>query len=121
MANRSEEESWLEPGSNEGKPYMKTGIERDPCFVAELITHGRDDEESAFPLVDRALQDNAQLSLSWEELRSFYKRARTTKKGSAPSRPALQIVSHRQENPPGLGRRLEIERFTEPGAGRLTG
>jgi len=80
-ANRDCEITWGEPVERNGKTEYVEAKENNPEFVAELITERRADKEVSFPLVLNALKNDEAMSLTWEELRSFYANVRATKKG----------------------------------------
>ena len=88
-ANRSCELTWGEPIERNGKTEYVEVKEINPEFVAELITERRADKEASFPLVLNALKNDEAMSLTWDELRSFYANVRATKKGKSLSSSAL--------------------------------
>lgn len=88
-ANRDCEIIWGVPVESDGKTEYVESREVNPEFVAELITERRADKEASFPLVLNALKNDEAMSLTWDELRSFYANARATKKGKSLSSSAL--------------------------------
>jgi integrase len=88
-ANRSCEVVWYEPLERNGKTEYVESVEIDPEFVAESITDRREDKEASYPLVLQALKKDEHMSLTWEELRSFYASVRENKKGQPLSSAAL--------------------------------
>jgi integrase len=87
--NRGSVVVWGEPVVRNGKTEYVESLEVDHEFVAESITWRRSDKEVSFPLVLNALKNDETMSLTWEELRSFYAKARATKKGKPLSSAAL--------------------------------
>jgi integrase len=81
--------TWGEQVQRNGKWEWVETSTTDPEFVAEAITEGREDKELAFPLVLKALKNDEHMSLTWEELRSFYASVRGNKKGQPLSSAAL--------------------------------
>lgn len=87
--NRGSVVVWGEPVERDGKTEYVESPEVDHHFVAESITSRRSDKEVSFPLVLNALKNDEPMSLTWEELRSFYAKVRATKKGKPLSSSAL--------------------------------